>query len=124
MSGGNVYPRGGFLQPTVPYKLHAATTQPFGPAPVLGEHTGAIEWGPATPTGIPANAYLVWQRPGTVHDFDGDGKPEWASSSQQFYAVYDGPDMANVHWKGKLPTCPVLRPGRPVRSVRRLPVVV
>ncbi len=63
------------------------------------EHTGAIKWGPATPTGIPANAYLVWQRPGTVHDFDGDGKPEWASSSQQFYAVYDGPDMANVHWK-------------------------
>jgi crotonobetainyl-CoA:carnitine CoA-transferase CaiB-like acyl-CoA transferase len=36
-------PRGGFLQPTVPYKLHGATTQPFGPAPQLGEHTGAIE---------------------------------------------------------------------------------
>ena len=63
------------------------------------EHTGAIKWGPATPTGIPANAYLVWQRPGTVHDFDGDGKPEWASSSQQFYAVYEGPNMADVLWQ-------------------------
>ncbi len=63
------------------------------------EHNGQIKWGPATPTGIPANAYLVWQRPGTVHDFDGDGKPEWASSSQQFYAVYEGPTMADVLWQ-------------------------
>ena len=63
------------------------------------EHTGQVKWGPATPTGIPANAYLVWQRPGTVHDFDGDGKPEWASSSQQFYAVYEGPTMADVLWQ-------------------------
>ncbi len=63
------------------------------------EHTGAIKWGPATPTGIPASAYLVWQRPGTVHDFDGDGKPQWASSSQQFYAVYNGPTMADVQWQ-------------------------
>ncbi len=63
------------------------------------EHTGAIKWGPATPTGIPASAYLVWQRPGTVHDFDGDGKPQWASSSQSFYAVYNGPTMADVQWQ-------------------------
>ena len=31
-------PRGGFLQPTVPYRLHGAATRPFGPAPHLGEH--------------------------------------------------------------------------------------
>ncbi len=63
------------------------------------EHDGTIKWGPATPTGVPANAYLVWMRPGTVHDFDGDSKPEWASSSQSFYAVYEGPNPQDILWQ-------------------------
>jgi hypothetical protein len=63
------------------------------------EHDGAIKWGPATPTGIQPDIYTIWQRPGTVHDFDGDSEPEWASSSQQFYAVYEGPNMADVLWQ-------------------------
>jgi hypothetical protein len=64
------------------------------------EHDGTIAYGPVTPTGIPANpdASLVWTRPGTVHDFDGDGAPEWASSSREFYAVYQGPDAADMLW--------------------------
>ncbi len=61
------------------------------------EHTGAIKYGPVTPTGVPAGAYLVWQRPGTIHDFDGDEIAEWASSSQSAYAVYQGP--ADVLWQ-------------------------
>lgn len=62
------------------------------------EHDGQIKWGPETPTGVPAGGYLVWQRPGTVHDFDGDGEPEYASSSRDFYAVYEG-HPANVVWQ-------------------------
>jgi hypothetical protein len=65
----------------------------------LLEHDGTVAWGPATPTGVPAGAYLVWQRPGTIHDFDGDGVAEWASSSQQWYAVYEGPAMQDVLWQ-------------------------
>jgi len=63
------------------------------------EHDGTTKWGPATPTGVPAGAYLVWQRPGTIHDFDGDSISEWASSSQSFYAVYEGPNPADVLWQ-------------------------
>jgi hypothetical protein len=63
------------------------------------EHDGAIKYGPVTPTGVPAGNYLVWQRPGTIHDFDGDEIAEWASSSQSFYAVYEGPLPADVKWQ-------------------------
>jgi hypothetical protein len=63
------------------------------------EHDGAIKYGPVTPTGVPASAYLVWQRPGTIHDFDGDNVSEWASSSQSAYAVFEGPDAADVLWQ-------------------------
>jgi hypothetical protein len=63
------------------------------------EHDGEIAYGPVTPTGIPASAYLVWQRPGTIHDFDGDNVSDWASSSQSAYAVYQGPDAADVLWQ-------------------------
>ncbi len=63
------------------------------------DHDGSIQYGPVTPTGVPASAYLVWQRPGTIHDFDGDNVSEWASSSQSAYAVYQGPDPADVLWQ-------------------------
>jgi hypothetical protein len=63
------------------------------------EHTGAIKYGPVTPTGVAASAYLVWQRPGTIHDFDGDERADWASSSQSAYAVYQGPNPADVLWQ-------------------------
>ena len=63
------------------------------------EHTGAVKYGPVTPTGVAAGAYLVWQRPGTIHDFDGDEIADWASSSQSAYAVYQGPSAADVLWQ-------------------------
>ena len=66
----------------------------------LVEHDGTITWGPVTPTGVNAGAYLVWQRPGTIHDFDGDGAPEMASSSREFYAVYEmDPQAPTVLWQ-------------------------
>ena len=36
-------PRGGFLQPGLPYRFSDIQTRPFGPAPRLGEHNCAIE---------------------------------------------------------------------------------
>ncbi|MBC8071072.1 MAG: VCBS repeat-containing protein [Deltaproteobacteria bacterium] len=63
------------------------------------EHTGAIKYGPVTPTGVAASAYLVWQRPGTIHDFDGDHVSDWASSSQSAYAVYQGPTAGELLWQ-------------------------
>ncbi len=63
------------------------------------EHDGTVKWGPATPTGVGAGLYTIWQRPGTIHDFDGDNISEWASSSQSFYAVYEGPMPADVLWQ-------------------------
>jgi hypothetical protein len=65
----------------------------------LVEHDGTIKWGPVTPTGVGAGAYLAWQRPGTIHDFDGDGIADMASSSAQFYAVYQGPTPAEILWQ-------------------------
>jgi hypothetical protein len=69
----------------------------------LVEHDGTVTWGPVTPTGVPAGgAYLVWQRPGTVHDFDGDEIADMASSSREFYAVYQGPDAQDVLWQAMI----------------------
>jgi hypothetical protein len=62
------------------------------------EHDGTVKYGPVTPTGVGANSPLVWQRPGTIHDFDGDNVSEWASSSQSAYAVYQGPTAADMLW--------------------------
>ena len=67
----------------------------------LVEHDGEITYGPVTPTGIMANidSPLTWLRPGTVHDFDGDEQPEWASSSREYYAVYEGPAATDILWQ-------------------------
>jgi hypothetical protein len=68
----------------------------------LLEHDGSVKWGPVTPTGVGASAYLVWQRPATIHDFDGDGTSEWATSSQSVYAVYEGPNPADILWQAQV----------------------
>ncbi|WP_146157267.1 FG-GAP-like repeat-containing protein [Enhygromyxa salina] len=53
------------------------------------EHDGTIKYMNLTPTGDPVGGN-VWRRPATIHDFDGDGQPEYAVSSQNHYAVYEG----------------------------------
>ncbi len=67
------------------------------------EHDGTIKYGPVLPTGVGTGGNTeAWARPGTVHDFDGDGKAEWASSSRQWYAVYEGPTSADILWKAEV----------------------
>ncbi|MFV8754898.1 FG-GAP repeat domain-containing protein [Nannocystaceae bacterium ST9] len=68
----------------------------------LVEHTGAIKWGPVLPTGVQPSGYLTWQRPGTIHDFDGDDVADMASSSRDFYAVYQGPLPSDVLWQSMI----------------------
>ncbi|MEM6995350.1 MAG: VCBS repeat-containing protein [Myxococcota bacterium] len=55
----------------------------------LLDHTGAALWTDQRPTGDPAEPWTVWLKPGTVHDFDGDGAAEFATGSGQHYAVYE-----------------------------------
>jgi hypothetical protein len=65
----------------------------------LVEHDGTLMPGngPTTPTGVAPAGYLTWQRPGTIHDFDGDQISEYASSSASAYAVYEG--INQVLWQ-------------------------
>ena len=65
----------------------------------LVEHDGTIKWGPALPTAVVPAGYLTWQRPGTIHDFNGDRVAEFASSAGALYAVYAGPNPDDVLWK-------------------------
>ncbi|MEM6990558.1 MAG: VCBS repeat-containing protein [Myxococcota bacterium] len=54
----------------------------------LLEADGSVTYQDLTPTGIPGTQ-LNWIRPATIHDFDGDGAPEFAVSSQSHYTVYE-----------------------------------
>jgi hypothetical protein len=66
-------------------------------------HDGTILWGPVTPTGVGTGGNTeAWARPGTVHDLDGDGIPEFASSSREWYAAYRGPLASDILWKAKV----------------------
>jgi hypothetical protein len=62
------------------------------------EHDGAIKPGVMNlrPTNDPAGE-VVWRRPATIHDFDGDGLPEFAQSSAQHYTVFE-PNPVSVVW--------------------------
>lgn len=54
----------------------------------LIEHDGTVTFSGLRPTGSPAEG-TVWTRPATIHDFDGDGAPEFATSSRNEYTVYE-----------------------------------
>jgi len=53
----------------------------------LIDHNGAIKYRDLRPTNV-APGFTTWIRPATVHDFDGDGRPEFAMSSASNYTVY------------------------------------
>lgn len=59
------------------------------------EHDGTVKYRDLRPTGI-APGFTTWIRPATIHDFDGDGKAEYAMSSASFYTLYN-PD-ATIRW--------------------------
>ncbi|MCA9707101.1 MAG: hypothetical protein KDK70_14715 [Myxococcales bacterium] len=58
------------------------------------EHDGTVKYANLRPSGDPAG--FSWYRPATVHDFDGDGTPEFAVSSASHYAAYHAD--ASVMW--------------------------
>jgi hypothetical protein len=51
------------------------------------EHDGAVKYQNLRPTGDPVG--YNWFRPATVHDFDGDGVREYATSSATHYSVFE-----------------------------------
>ncbi len=58
-------PRGGFLQPDVPYTLSAGSRRPAEPAPRLGEHTAAIRGNVPAPRRAPSRATIpAFRSPG------------------------------------------------------------
>ncbi|PRQ07788.1 FG-GAP repeat domain-containing protein [Enhygromyxa salina] len=61
----------------------------------LIEHNGVVTYSNLRPTGVGAFG-TNWLRPATIHDFDGDGFPEFATSSASQYTVYE-PD-ATIVW--------------------------
>ncbi len=63
------------------------------------EHDGTVKYGPVTPTGVAPEGYLTWQRPATIHDFDGDLLSDFATSSATAYAVFQGPTQNQILWQ-------------------------
>ncbi|MCA9709788.1 MAG: VCBS repeat-containing protein [Myxococcales bacterium] len=61
----------------------------------LIEHDGTVTYSGLRPTGAPVG-FTTWLRPATVHDFDGDGAPEYAVSSANDYTVYESD--ASIVW--------------------------
>jgi hypothetical protein len=59
------------------------------------EHDGATKYTNLRPTGDPIG-WTTWLRAATIHDFDGDGEPEYAMSSASNYTVYEAD--ASIVW--------------------------
>jgi len=63
----------------------------------LLNHDGSIIYQDQRPTGD-GMGFTSWLRPSTVHDFDGDGKSEYATSSANNYTTYK-PQGPTILWK-------------------------
>jgi hypothetical protein len=61
----------------------------------LIEHDGVVTYQNLRPTNVSA-AGTNWLRPATIHDFDGDGVAEFATSSASQYTVYEAD--ASIVW--------------------------
>jgi hypothetical protein len=61
------------------------------------EHDGTTKYMGLAPTGDPPGAPLGWRRPAVIHDTDGDGEPEFAQSSYNWYALYEAD--GSMIWK-------------------------
>jgi hypothetical protein len=79
-----------------------------GEPEILVQHTGGISTYEADgtpildgvrPSGVPAGTNK-WRRPVTIHDFDGDGEPEVASSSYDRFTVIE--TDATVLWSAEV----------------------
>ena len=63
----------------------------------LLNHDGSVIYQDQRPTGD-GIGFTTWLRPSTVHDFDGDGKSEYATSSANNYTTYK-PQGPVILWK-------------------------
>ncbi|MFO0759030.1 MAG: VCBS repeat-containing protein [Byssovorax sp.] len=62
------------------------------------EHDGTVKFGPLRPT-EPDPAVKCWDKPGVVHDFDGDGKAEIGAGTCSDFTVYEvGPSGLTPKW--------------------------
>lgn len=61
----------------------------------LIDHDGTVKYRDRRPTNV-APGFTTWIRPATIHDFDGDGKAEFAMSSASFYTEYNAD--ATIRW--------------------------
>jgi outer membrane protein assembly factor BamB len=52
------------------------------------EHDGTVKYQDLRPTGDNAGGD-IWRRPACIHDFDGDGAPEYAMSSRNHFTAYE-----------------------------------
>jgi len=59
------------------------------------EHNGVVKYRDKRPTNVAPNV-TAWIRPATIHDFDGDGKAEYAMSSASNYTLYNAD--ATIRW--------------------------
>jgi hypothetical protein len=60
-------------------------------------HDGTVVYADQRPTGVAGGGFTTWLRPATIHDFDGDGQPEYASSCASAYVVYE--TNASIVWQ-------------------------
>ena len=63
----------------------------------LLNHDGTIQYQDQRPTGD-GIGFTTWLRPSTVHDFDGSGESEFATSSANNYTVYN-PTGPSIMWQ-------------------------
>ncbi len=63
----------------------------------LLNHDGTIQYQDQRPTGD-GIGFTTWLRPSTVHDFDGSGESEFATSSANNYTVYN-PTGPTIVWQ-------------------------
>jgi FG-GAP-like repeat len=61
----------------------------------LIQHDGVVTYQDLRPTNVAASG-TNWLRPATIHDFDGDGLAEYATSSASQYTVYEAD--ASIVW--------------------------
>jgi hypothetical protein len=63
------------------------------------ENDGTTKYLDQRPTGV-AVGWTTWLRAATIHDFDGDGDPEYAMSSASYYTLYEtvGLTIPSIVW--------------------------
>ncbi len=62
------------------------------------EHDGTVKYLELRPTG--ENPGMEWSRPASIHDFDADGRAEFAMGANDYYTVFDAD--AHIRWSTRV----------------------